>query len=60
MINFDKTKETHFLFCVNKKIRKNLQTKKPPQQGVGLNTGCFTWIRTKINGVRVRCPTVRR
>ena len=28
MINFDKTKETYFLFCVNKKIRKNLQTKK--------------------------------
>ena len=22
--------------------------------------GCFTWIRTKINGVRVRCPTIRR
>ena len=22
--------------------------------------GCLTWIRTKINGVRVRCPTIRR
>ena len=22
--------------------------------------GCFTWIRTTINGVRVRCPTIRR
>lgn len=25
-----------------------------------LQIGCFTWIRTKINGVRVRCPTIRR
>ena len=25
-----------------------------------IQAGCFTWIRTKINGVRVRCPTIRR
>lgn len=25
-----------------------------------LQSGCFAWIRTKINGVRVRCPTIRR
>src|SRR3989338_4131944 len=23
-------------------------------------SGCGTWIRTKINGFRVRCPTIRR
>ncbi len=22
--------------------------------------GCFTWTRTKIDGVRIRCPTIRR
>ena len=26
----------------------------------GFISGCFTWIRTTINGVRVRCPTIRR
>ena len=25
-----------------------------------IQAGCLTWIRTKINGVRVRCPTIRR
>ena len=25
-----------------------------------LQFGCFTWTRTKIDGVRIRCPTIRR
>lgn len=25
-----------------------------------MQIGCSTWIRTTINGVRVRCPTIRR
>ena len=28
MINFDKTKETHFLFCVNKKNKEKFANKK--------------------------------
>ena len=28
MINFDKTKETHFLFCVNKKNKGKFANKK--------------------------------
>ena len=30
------------------------------KNATSLQSGCFTWIRTKINGVRVRCPTIRR
>lgn len=30
------------------------------QNPTSVQYGCFTWIRTKINGVRVRCPTIRR
>lgn len=41
---------------VNKCFSAN---KKQPVQGLFF-VGCFTWIRTKINGVRVRCPTIRR
>ena len=26
----------------------------------GVNVGCRAWIRTKINGSKVRCPTIRR
>ena len=33
--------------------------KNTPARGVFL-FGCATWIRTTINGVRVRCPTIRR
>ncbi len=33
-------------------------TKKAPEKG--LISGCFTWTRTKIDGVRIRCPTIRR
>lgn len=25
-----------------------------------VHIGCFTWTRTKIDGVRIRCPTIRR
>ena len=25
-----------------------------------IQTGCFAWTRTKIDGVRIRCPTIRR
>ena len=25
-----------------------------------VQVGCFTWTRTKIDGVRIRCPTIRR
>lgn len=34
-------------------------TKKSPLFW-GLISGCFTWTRTKIDGVRIRCPTIRR
>ena len=38
---------------------KSSQQKNLPCSG-RLFVGCFAWIRTKINGVRVRCPTIRR
>ena len=30
------------------------------KNATSLSSGCLTWIRTTINGVRVRCPTIRR
>ena len=31
-----------------------------PQNPTSVQCGCFTWTRTKIDGVRIRCPTIRR
>ena len=43
----------------NRKILLKKQDVRP-QNLTSVQCGCFTWIRTKINGVRVRCPTIRR
>ncbi len=43
-----------------KSKRQHQDTKKPPFWVAFLYLGCLTWIRTTINGVRVRCPTIRR
>lgn len=34
--------------------------KKKALKNQGFSVGCFTWTRTKIDGVRIRCPTIRR
>ena len=44
--------------CEPQILLKNQEVR--PENLTSVQFGCFTWIRTKINGVRVRCPTIRR
>ena len=53
--NLSLTKNT---LCEPQNIIKKQEVR--PQNLTSVQCGCFAWIRTKINGVRVRCPTIRR
>lgn len=53
--NFAPSKST---LCEPQNIIKKQEVRL--QNLTSVQFGCLTWIRTKINGVRVRCPTIRR